>query len=198
MMSRNFTTKEKVLLLILIIILIGLAYYQFFYVPTQQGIENARAEQSALQTELSAINTKIASLTRMKAELDSLSEEQRSYMPSYNASRDEMQFLDSVLAGTVRYSINFPTVERSGDQIRRNFTLSFAVNDYASAQRVITSLAGSHLRCQLDDISCSVNIYWLLADYDRTRGDAYLSVSAKATFYETMVGGTADSGLPDQ
>ena len=85
---------------------------------------------------------------------------------------------------------------RSGDQIRRNFSLSFAVNDYADAQRVITALAGSHLRCQLDDISCSVNLYWLRNDYVYRRGDSYLNVSAKATFYETMVGGEEDSALP--
>ena len=198
LMSRSFSTKEKILLLVLVVILIGLGYYQFFYVPTMRGIEDARSEQAALQKELSAVNTKIASLTRMKQELDALSEEQRSYMPSYNASKEEMQLLDAILANTVRYSISFPTVQRTGDQIRRNFSLNFSVNSYQEAQRVVMALAGSHYRCQVGDMSCSVNLYWFRDDYTRRATDSYLTVSATATFYETMVGGTEDSALPVQ
>ena len=196
LMSRNFSKKEKALLLILIVVLIALGYYQFFYVPTTQEIENNRTEQAALQSELTGINTKIASLTRMKEELDSIDVNKRSYMPSYNASKQEMQFLDSILANTVRYSISFPTVTRNGDQVRRNFSLSFAVNSYDEAQSIVTALASSKLRCMLSDIKYSVNLYWLRDDYDRRYGDAYLSVSMSATFYETMVEGTPDSGLP--
>ena len=64
------------------------------------------------------------------------------------------------------------------------------------AQSIVTALASSKLRCMLSDIKCSVNLYWLRDDYDRRYGDAYLSVSMSATFYETMVEGTPDSGLP--
>ncbi|MCR5295512.1 MAG: hypothetical protein K6E30_10155, partial [Lachnospiraceae bacterium] len=54
---------------------------------------------------------------------------------------------------------------------------------------IISQLEESPYRCLLGDISCSLH-----------EGDenAEVSVSATATFYETLVGGTPDSGLPEE
>lgn len=184
-MSRDFTTAEKILLAVLALILVGLAYYYFVDVPVRQAIVSSNAEIDTLQTEINVAQARLAHLQGIQTSLDELeSQGNLGWMGSYNNSNAEVKFLNDVLANTLRYSINFANVVRSGDQIRRNFTLNFATNDYAEAQEVLTRLLEGENRCLVGDMSCTINT------------DGTVNLTATATFYETMVGGVADAGLP--
>jgi hypothetical protein len=107
-----------------------------------------------------------------------------SWMGSYNNSKAEVKFLNDVLADAMKYTINFADVTRNGDQIRRNFTLKYQTMDYAAAQDIMTRLLQGENRCLVGDMRCSVG------------RDGMVVVDALATFYETMVGGVPDAGLP--
>lgn len=184
-MSRDFTTAEKILLVVLALILLGLAYYYFVDVPVRQAIVSSNAEIDTLQTEINVAQARLSYLQGIQTSLDELeSQGNLGWMGSYNNSNAEVKFLNDVLANTLRYSINFANVVRSGDQIRRNFTLNFATNDYAEAQEVLTRLLEGENRCLVGDMSCTINT------------DGTVNLTATATFYETMVGGVADAGLP--
>ena len=54
-------------------------------------------------------------------------------------------------------------------------------------KQIFSDLTDGPFRCLIGDIACSVT---------NQNNEAGLSVSATATFYETMVGGTPDAGLP--
>ena len=58
---------------------------------------------------------------------------------------------------------------------------------------VIDKLTGVDYRCMVGDCSCNVI---KVKDQQSQEETTALSVSATATFFETMVGGTADAGLP--
>ncbi len=184
-MSRDFTRTEKILLLLLAVILVGLVYYRFVYVLVNDSVNSSNSEAQALQTEISAAEGRLTHLQSLQSEMDTMEEEgTMSYMPSYNNSKDEIAFLNDVLASTEKYSISFADVTRSGDQIRRSFTLQFETTSYKTAQKILESLCESRDRCLVGDIRCNIN------ETGRT------TVNAAATFYETMVGGTPDAGLP--
>lgn len=188
-LSRDFTIREKILMLILCVILLALAYYQFVDQPIRRSIEEARSVQEALQIELSAVNKKAETLENMQDEIESIiASGSVSLMPSYNNSRNVTRLLNDVL-GDLGYSITFSNVTREGDQIRRSVSLQFVCPDYASMQRVFDGLTGGEYRCMLDDVSGAVS--------NRYDDDTSVTVNATATFYETMVGGSADSGLPE-
>lgn len=192
-LSRDFTTREKVILLILILFLIGFGYYQFIDQPIRQSLSKAEAETAALETELAGVNAKIATLQRMQDEIDDITANGRSsYMASYNNSKAELKLLNDVLSEATQYSIAFSNVTRSGDQIRRDFSLQFTAPDYETMRRIIYNLTGVEFRCLIGNLSCSLT---RVRYRDYTEFGA-LSVSVTATFYETMVGGVADSGLP--
>ncbi len=188
-LSRDFTFKEKLLLLILVVALIVLGYYQFIDKPCRRNIAEAQAEQEALQMELTAVNKKIDTLENMQNEINAISSSGKtSMMPSYNNNRNVTRLLNDVL-GDLGYSITFSNVTREYDQIRRNISLQFICPDYESMEDLFRQLTGSEYRCLLDDVSGSVN--------NRYNDDNSVTVNATATFYETMVGGEADSGLPE-
>ena len=54
-LSRDFTLKEKILLLILSLALIGLAYYQFIDQSVRSELAIAQSEKESLQVELDAV-----------------------------------------------------------------------------------------------------------------------------------------------
>lgn len=188
-LSRDFTLTEKILLLILSIALIVLAYYQFIDQPVRSGLASAQAEKESLQIELDAVQLKLAQLERMEQEMTGLTGSgSLSMMASYNNSKAEIALLNDVLEDTQKYSVSFSDVTRNGDLIRRNFSLQFTAADYAEATELLARLSGSEYRCLLGNVFCDSE------DGDLLKGP--VSVSATATFFETMVGGKADAGLP--
>ena len=201
-MSRDFTRAEKIILIILAFVLVGLAYYQFVDKMVRESIAKADAAAEAIEVELTGVEAKIHRMEEMQAELDSIqSDPSASYMGSYNNSKEELAFLNDVLKSALQYTITFSNVTRDGDQIRRNFSLQFTTDDYADMERLINQLCNSKLRCLINDISYSVTRYnYSAADRERYGVDWYerVNVNCTATFFETMVGGVEDAGLPTQ
>lgn len=185
-MSRDFTRAEKLLLLLLVLILLGLAYYYFVDQPVHSTIDSYNAEYDMMKTEFDAVQARITYLQKIQDSLLALQEDDNmTYMGSYNNSEAEVRFLNDILANTLQYSISFANVTRSNNQIRRSFTLQYQTENYASAQDIMSQLLRGKNRCLIGDVKCSI---------DPTTG--FVQMSQSATFYETMVGGTPDAGLP--
>ena len=190
-LSRDFTLKEKLLLLMLSLILVGLAYYQFVDRPVREALDIAHAEADALSVELQTVEAKLARMRRMRAELEDVTAGgTASEMGSYNNSKAEIAMLNDVLSEALQYSITFANVTRSGDQIRRNFTLQLTTDSYETMEHIISAISASHYRCLIGDLRCT-------ATRERDVLDGNISIGATATFFETMVGGTPDAGLPE-
>lgn len=186
-MSRDFTLREKILLVVLAAILLGLIYYQFVDRPVREAIVSYEADAQMYQTQIDVVQSRLMYLRGIRNRMDELEANaggKLSYMASYNNSKDEVNFLNSLLADTLQYSITFSDVTRSGNQIRRNFTLQYQTKGYDAAQEIQLKLLKGHLRCLVGDIRCTIGS-------DRT-----VTINETATFYETMVGGTPDAGLP--
>lgn len=193
-MNRDVNTKEKVLLVILVLIILGFGYYRFVDQPVRKNLAKAETEYSSIQTELTGVRIKIRELQRMQDEIDEITAGGKdSYMPSYNNAKEELALLNDILNESVtQYSVAFTNVTRYKDQIRRDFKLSFTAPDYESMKAVINKLTGVDYRCMLGDCSCNV----IQVKNPQQEETTALSVSATATFYETMVGGKEDAGLP--
>lgn len=183
-MSRNFTTKEKILFAVLGCLLIGLIFYRLFYVNINKAVTEANAEVTTLQTDLDVAQARALRIQKMEKQLQGYENTGiMQKMGSYNSSKPETAFLHTVLADVPDYTISFDEVTREGDQIRRNFTLNFTTASYDSAEKIIKNLTSGDYRCLIGDMSCSVE-------------NGITSVTLQGTFYETMVGGTHDSALP--
>lgn len=193
-MSREVNAKEKVLLVILVLIILGFCYYRFVDQPVRKNLEKAEAEYTTLQSELTEVRVKIRELQRMQDEIDAITSGGKdSFMPSYNNAKEELAMLNDILNESVtQYSVAFTNVTRYKDQIRRDFRLDFTTPDYESMKAVIDKLTGVDYRCMIGDCTCNI----IKVRNQQQEETTALSVSATATFYETMVGGTADAGLP--
>ena len=185
LLNRNFSTKEKLLIVILGILLIGLIYYKFVYVRLSTALKETRAEAQSLQTDLDAANARIAELQQMENQLSGIgSTGLLGRMGSYNNSQAETAFLHTVLANVTNYSLSFDDVTRDGNQIRRGFSLRYTTPNYDSAEAIMKELENGEFRCLINDVSCSVG------------NNGVTNINLNGTFYETMVGGTPDAALP--
>lgn len=185
-MSREFTTSEKILIAVLSILLVGLLYYRFVYITTEDMKSSLKERADIAQADLDVANAKIERLENMQNEMDEMDiSDDTSRMESYNNSKKETAFLNQVLRGVDDYSISFSEVTRDGDQIRRSFNLQFVTDSYKNAVYIVDELSSGEYRCLVDDINYS------LSDND----DIYINLTA--TFFETMVGGKPDSALPE-
>lgn len=187
-LSRDFTTKEKVLLLILAIIIISLAYYLLVYQPVSDGIEKAELTKQGQAVELEAVNMRIAKLEKMKNEIDDVTENGTlKSMPSYNNSKNVNKLFNDIL-GDLEFTLSFNDVTKAGDQIRRFVTMQFITKDQKTIKSVLTALSECEYRCLINDVKCSFKL--------NKNDEADYTVRASLTFFETMVGGTPDAGLP--
>ncbi len=185
-MSRNFTRTEKILLLVLAIVLLGLVYYIFVYRNVSDSIASSNAEKNSLQTEYDGALARLSQLKGMKEEVvDVKKSGSLSRMESYNNSKNETAFLSDILSDTRDYNISFSDVTRNGDQIRRSFSLHYRTGNYREAEAIMLRLCQSRYRCLIGDVNCNI------------AADGETSMDMTATFFETMVGGVPDAGLPE-
>ncbi len=190
LMTREFTSREKVLLIVLSLILVALLYYKFVDQPIRRDLEAATSEAETKSVELQLVESKLAVMRRMSNEMEDITAGgTASVMGSYNNSKEEMAILNDVLENTLQYSINFADVTRDKDQIRRNFSLVFIVDSYEAMENIVKQLSESKCRCLVGDLQCTQGLKTNIES-------GYFTVSATATFFETMVGGTEDAGLP--
>ena len=195
-LSRDFSGKEKILILVLVLVLVGLIYYQFVDKPVRESLEKAASEKETLTVEYNAVSLRVAQLERMKNEIDDITESGvLKQMPSYNNSKNVNKLLNDVL-GSMGYSIVFANVTRSGDLIRREIALQFSAPDYASVRSLLERLTQSDYRCLIGDLRCSVDDRYRRTAEEYRDEAAPLDVVASVTFYETVVGGEIDAGLP--
>ena len=187
LLTRDFTTLEKLVLLLLILVLMGLGYYQFVDQPIRRGIEEAHAERDKLQGELNAINVRISDYNYRAQELQA-ARELRQPMPSYNASEEEIAILNGILNESNDYSFNVDKITLNGEQIRRAFTLDFTAPNFETAKGSGTRLSASRIRCLIGNIDCS--------GIDIKDGNV-VNVKADGAFYETKINSVTDAALEE-
>ena len=190
-LNRDLSKSEKNLLVLLLIVIVGAVYYLFVFTPIENGIQSAKIEQQALQTELDVANAKVEKIKAMTEELSGKSSAHSSYMPSYNAGKDELDFLHEILRDTENYSVKFTTLTREKDLIRREFAMRFSVKNYAKAKEVVKALEHCDVRCLVADVVVSP------LDRDSNLQDGEVDVNLTGTFYETLQGGKPDKDLPE-
>ena len=186
LLSRDFTFREKVCIGIFSLILLILLYFYVIDQPVRSGIREAESNAEVLQTELAGVEGKISELEAMEEELQAMQEDDAiGRMESYNNSKQEVAFINDTLAASSDYSFSFDEVTREGNLIRRPLVLQYTASDYQTAVNIVEKLEKCPYRCVIGEVRCE------------TEDDGTASVSLTATFYETLVGGIEDAGLPE-
>ncbi len=192
-LKRTISLKEKVVLLVLVLLIIGWTYYLVVDQPVRNGIKNAKIEAETLSIEADAAEVKADNIRYMLEEMNRLKMEGylESYIPSYNASSAELSFLNDTLSKAEDYYIGFSELTRTGQLIRRSFSLQYRASDYDEAIVIMREIENSENRCLISDFSVSP------ASNEGTVLSGAVQVTCQAIFFETTYDGIVDADLPE-
>ncbi len=186
MLSRKFTTREKILLLILSVILLA----ELYFLLVHQRVEREFAEAQA-RTETATIAYDIE---RVKAERKQemqrkIQEAQRDAnarpLPDYDNSTNVVAYLNGVMAATEEYNLVFNAVDFSSYAAMRPINMNFSCLGYAAVRDIVAQLENGPYYCEVTRLSMSV------ASETGDMTGNLVSVQMTAVFYEYAGTGTA-------
>lgn len=185
-MRRQITPREWMLLGVLAVMVVVAAYVLLFYMPMKEERESCLAQAEDCRTQTEAAQTRLENKQRMERELEEIFAEDPD--PLAIADFDNLQAvmfeLNSILAASQNYSLNFSTVDSSETIVRRNISISFSCGSYDTAKAILQQLHDSAYRCMLDSLSLSLG-----------SGNGSVSVSGNIVFfeYQDMSGGSSET-----
>ena len=185
MMSRNFTKREKILLLVLCVLLLGILYYQFVYKTTEETIKEY--DTIDLETDLQIEQSKALSIQNMKDEIEANTSSETGVVASYNNIKNELAALNDIFASATSYNLDFGQAVQDGDAVRRQVSINFTAGSYSSAKAIIDDLHNCQYRCLIRTVSVSTTGTGLKS--------GEVSVTMDVTFFETMYNANSSSGL---
>lgn len=189
--SQNAQTRIAVLVLVFVVL--AAAYLLFVDRPVRNGIREAEKERAELESKLALLEMQTNNISGVSEEMSSLrAGGQLSWMPSYNSEDAEIdEILELVSKRAPDFSLSLDEVKRSENQIRRGFTLTFTVKKLSVAEKILHGLTHGEIRCLI----ANTELTWARGEDDAPTGE--IEVTIHGTFYETMVGGEPDAGLPE-
>lgn len=189
MMSRRFTTREKILLLICAGILMAVLYYKVIYTPTVEAVEVFNTEE--LESDLLLAQVKAQKMDSMKAEIEGGTLKESGVVPTYNNLQNEINELNHILASADTYELAFSEATLIGDTVRRDISVSFHTGDYDSMKSVLENLYKCKYRCLIRSLQITTSS----AQGTGIKTGGNLNVSLTVTFYETTVNAESTAGL---
>ncbi len=160
-MSREFTTREKILIVIFALLVIGLCYYKLLLVPINDSIEQYQIDTETEQSEIVQNEVTLKQMKNMQKELEEIkSSGDAKPMPQYDNSEAVLTELNTILSQASDYSLSFGTVEALEETpyvMQRPVTLTFNASSYEIARSIMDDLHDSDNVNQISDISIAFN-----------------------------------------
>lgn len=184
---RRLSFREKLLLAILLVLVVVSGYILFFYTPMNDRLTELDGQIADTEDQILAYQIKAEQQRRMEKELEELfaADPDPAGLAPYDNVQAVMFELNSILAQTKEYSLDFNTVDASQAIVRRPISLRYTVEDYETAKTILKELHDSKYRCMLDSVSVSLG----------GKEEQELIVSATIVFFEytgDLAGGAGD------
>lgn len=115
-MRHVFTTREKVLLVILAVLVIAVGYWKLILTPINDSIADLNAQTASEQDAILTNSARLSRMRQMQQELETLlADPDAKPLPDYDNSERLLVELNTILSGTVDYTLSFgkPTCWRT-------------------------------------------------------------------------------------
>ena len=164
-MNREFTKREKVLLLIFAVLLIAVGYYKILLEPINNQIESYRSltQEEQMQMETAQLQAKAAGIERT--------------IPDYDNSAVLLPQLYQIMDSTIEYAMDFDEITFEGNIAARPVRIEFETVNYQKARRVIDKLCTTGYAMQIEDMTIQE-----ARTTDKRSVHTYLSI----TFFEAV------------
>lgn len=153
-MKKEFTKREKILLLVLAVLVIGLGYYKFVLQPINNKITDYRNMESEVQLEYEQNQVKAARMSMMQKEIQkSQAKGIRRTVADYDNSVNLMPELYKIMKSSLDYSLDFGELVFEEDFVKRPVQITYETSTYRQARAIIDKLYNSQYAMQVDDLT---------------------------------------------
>ena len=142
MLSREFTTKEKILLLVCALLALGVLYYQFIFKGVRQQISNYATD--ALEAEIETEQMRAAKIKEMESVIEANQGREIGDLMVYNNLAAEINMISSITNKKAeKVSVTWDTPVLKGTTVRRGFSITFQTNRYAYMKEILDAGNGT-------------------------------------------------------
>ena len=153
-MNREFTQREKVLLLVLAVLIIVIGYVKLILQPINEEIESYESLTMEEQTTFSANQIKATRMNLMEKEIEKAKAKGvRREVPAYDNSSNLLPGLYQIMESSVDYSLDFGELVYDGNVIQRPVEMTFQTRTYKQARAIIDKLYKSGYAMQITDVN---------------------------------------------
>lgn len=154
MITKNFSMREKFLLLVLAVILVAAVYYFAIQTPTVEAISQAEVKISEVQDLLVVEEAKAEQVKTMQEALAQVSADTAgtTIIPVYDNLQNLLEELYAVLSPADQYKLNFSNVVIQSGVAERKLQLIFYASDYYAAKRIIREFYSGSYRCDITSL----------------------------------------------
>ncbi len=194
MLSREFTKRETILLIICVVLALGVFYYEVAYRNITAQIESYNTD--SIQEELDVANARAAQIKQMEATIQENLGKYKGNVAVYNNLANEVEMMGRIMEGhadNVSLTWNDPTL--TGTTVRRDVNISFHASDYTQMMNVLNALNACEYRCILKDVSVNASGNTEAAVGNGLGFATDVNVSLTVTFFETTEGAANTAGL---
>ncbi len=195
MLTRSFTRREKILLLVLVLVMMAGLYVLLVHNPVQNSLAQLETEREDEDLRLQVAQARMLKYSQMKAEMEeifAMPEEQVTVMPHYDNAERLMVQLNHIF-GELEYDLNFSEVTFQDKVATRGVQFSFRAPDYLTARSIIQQLSHTGNRSLMNTLNLAPAEETGFATANSRRDAAGesqnilagpLTVSGTITFYE--------------
>lgn len=192
MMSRKFTAREKVLLLVLALLLLICGYWMALWQPTAAAVERARLREETAQDQIVVEEAMLGKLTQMRQALDGLNQDtEQSEIAAYDNMQNVVRILNDALSRSQSYNLIFSPVTFDGNLASRTIDMTFTCGSYDDARAILKTLDQGPYRCRITALT-------MLAENPAEAADTIyrdgVSVKLTITFFEYAENPPAENG----
>lgn len=210
MLSREFTRKEKILLVACLVLALGIIYYQLVY----KGVRTQISQYSTadLEAEIETEQARATQIANMLATIEQNKDKEKGELMVYNNLANEINLVGEVMQGKgEQVTLNWSTPVLNGTTVRRDVSVSFTTRRYSYLKDILHSFNNCVYRCVIRDLSVTDNSSATRTVTARVGGkmttmtmvqtrrgikdSTRMSVSFNMTFFETIEGATTTEGL---
>lgn len=160
-MRHVFTTREKVLLVILAVLVIAVGYWKLILTPINDSIADLNAQTVSEQDAILTNSARLSRMRQMQQELETLlADPDAKPLPDYDNSERLLVELNTILSGTVDYTLSFGDtylLEDGGSIICRPISLEYTCSSYTAARAVMDALHGSDYVNLISDVTLDLD-----------------------------------------
>jgi hypothetical protein len=183
MLNYTFSKREKFMILGLVVVLIGVLWYRFVFVATQDEISKIDTQISETQSQMVLDQSMLVQQQKMQDDIAKFKSSgmTATEMPAFDNTQPLMAELNGILSAASEYTLKFEDVNdpkssssksssssssssstsasseksasSSSNVVERGVSLTYGCSSYQEARVILNSLVHGRFPCSIDDFS---------------------------------------------